>query len=176
LAFSCLPNMPAHHLSANFDIQGEYFITYPGVAQFYLALQEAVARLREGSLDLALVGGVADQNNFLVENHWSKRRPGATPRAADAAGFITLEREESARERGKAALARLVSVEDVRRPKISKGRRSSDAAPGEHEPDIELGPGDLPLQLSAFIQNRGGDLFVHTHETKDRLFRSRWKI
>ncbi|MCP4691820.1 MAG: hypothetical protein GY859_27490, partial [Desulfobacterales bacterium] len=47
LAFSCLPNMPAHHLSANFDIQGEYFITYPGVAQFYLALQEAVARLRE---------------------------------------------------------------------------------------------------------------------------------
>src|SRR5437879_1415897 len=66
LTFRCLPNMPAYHVSACFDIQGEYFVTYPGPGQFYSALQEAVDELVAGRITIALVGSVADQTNFLV--------------------------------------------------------------------------------------------------------------
>jgi hypothetical protein len=45
LTFRCLPNMPAYHVSTCFDIQDEYFVTYPGPGQFYLALEEALVRL-----------------------------------------------------------------------------------------------------------------------------------
>ena len=45
LTFRCLSNMPAFHVSVNFDIQGPYLVTYPGPGQFYLALEEAVAAL-----------------------------------------------------------------------------------------------------------------------------------
>src|SRR5439155_5672677 len=69
LTFRCLPNMPAFHVSTSFDVQGPYFVTYPGPGQFYLALEEALAALAEGEIDLALVGGAADQRNFLVEHH-----------------------------------------------------------------------------------------------------------
>src|SRR5437667_1190818 len=33
LTFRCLPNMPAFHVSTNYDIQGPYFVTYPGPGQ-----------------------------------------------------------------------------------------------------------------------------------------------
>ena len=46
LTFRCLSNMPAFHVSVNFDVQGPYFVTYPGAGQLYLALEEAVDALR----------------------------------------------------------------------------------------------------------------------------------
>jgi 3-oxoacyl-(acyl-carrier-protein) synthase len=101
LTFRCLPNMPAFHVSTNFDIQGPYFVTYPGPGQFYVALDEALMALEEGSIDVALVGGVAHQRNFLVESHfgridfpmpWDKR-------LLDAAGFVVLERMSHATAR-----------------------------------------------------------------------------
>src|SRR5215469_4621183 len=64
LTFRCLPNRPAYHVSACFDIQGEYFVTYPGPGQFYLAINEAVDALISGRVRIALVGAVAHQSNF----------------------------------------------------------------------------------------------------------------
>src|SRR4029078_7528726 len=45
LTFRVLPNMPAFHVSLNFDVQGPYFVGYPGVGQLYGALEEAAAAL-----------------------------------------------------------------------------------------------------------------------------------
>src|SRR5436309_6093271 len=75
LTFRCLSNMPAYHVSANFDLQGPYFVTYPGASQFYLALEEAAAALEAGRIDVALVGGVAHQYNFLVRHHFHRVDP-----------------------------------------------------------------------------------------------------
>jgi 3-oxoacyl-(acyl-carrier-protein) synthase len=91
LTFRCLPNMPIFHVSLNLGIQGPYFITYPGAAQFYVALEQACLALERKEIDFALVGGVADQNNFLVQHHY--KRSGLEKKAtSDAAGFVCLER------------------------------------------------------------------------------------
>lgn len=92
LTFRCLPNMPIFHVSLNLNIQGPYFITYPGAAQFYTALEQACHALERKEIEFALVGGVADQNNFLVQHHY--QRSGITTNATpDVAGFICLERD-----------------------------------------------------------------------------------
>jgi hypothetical protein len=101
LTFRCLPNMPAFHISVNCNIQGPYFVTYPGPAQFYLALEEAVHALLEGTIDAALVGGVAHQRNFLVAYHFSRLDvPIAFDDLRDAAGCLVLERASHAQARG----------------------------------------------------------------------------
>src|SRR5688572_18456204 len=51
LTFRCLSNMPAFHVSLNFDLQGPYFVTYPGPGQMYVALQEAVEALSTRQVD-----------------------------------------------------------------------------------------------------------------------------
>ena len=100
LTFRCLPNMPAFHVSCNFDVQGPYFVTYPGVGQLYLALERALCDLQDGLVDVALVGGVAHQRNFLVTHHFSRcSHPISSDRLADAAGFVVLETEERAAAR-----------------------------------------------------------------------------
>lgn len=104
LTFRCLPNMPIFHVSLNLNIQGPYFITYPGAAQFYVALEQACLALDQQEIDFALVGGVADQNNFLVQHHYNRSGITTNP-TPDVAGFICLERngvassEASARRR-----------------------------------------------------------------------------
>jgi hypothetical protein len=92
LTFRCLPNMPAYHISANFDVQGDYFVSYPGPGQFYLALLEAIEALNAGRIQIALVGAVVDQTNFLVSHHFQRLRP-QVPAAAlrDGAAFLILE-------------------------------------------------------------------------------------
>ena len=90
LTFRCLPNMPIFHVSLNLGIQGPYFITYPGAGQFYLALEQAVAALNRREIDVALVGGVADQNNFLVQHHFKRWNSDWT--LVDAAGFLCIQR------------------------------------------------------------------------------------
>ena len=79
LTFRCLPNMPAYHVSACFDIQGEYYVTYPGAGQLYAAIEEAVDALTSGRIAIALVGAVADQTNFLVTHHHQRLRPPVPP-------------------------------------------------------------------------------------------------
>lgn len=166
LAFACLPNMPAHHISANFDLQGEYFITYPGAAQLYTALREAVERLAEGQLEFVLLGGVADQNNFLVENHFRKTDPEGRVRAVDAAGFMMLERADHAAARNRKPLVRLRSLDQafVGKPRLSNRERS----------EIEFGPAQLPLELFAFSKCSEGR-FEHLVRTRDHRMRSCWE-
>lgn len=93
LTFRVLPNMPAFHVSLNFDIQGPYAVSYPGAGQFYVVLEEALAALRTNAIDVALVGGVADQQNVLVEHHFSRITPAVqASRLENAASFLVLER------------------------------------------------------------------------------------
>ena len=167
LAFSCLPNMPAHHLSANFDLQGEYFITYPGAPQFYQALEEAVACLQEGDMSWALAGGVADQCNFLVENHFEKQCPEKAVRAADAAAFVVLERETHAVGRGKKPRARLVSLELNHLPETTEAVNKRNG--------LDLGPVDLPMRLLLAAQESDA-IFEHACETGRHIFKSCWEI
>jgi len=109
ITFRCLSNMPAFHVSTNFDVQGPYLTTYPGPGQLYQALEEAACALRAGAVDLALVGGVAHQDNFLVRHHFFARMfPPVDPdELMDGAGFLVLETAEHAAARGASVRARL---------------------------------------------------------------------
>jgi 3-oxoacyl-(acyl-carrier-protein) synthase len=111
LTFKCLPNMPAYHVSFNFDLQGPYLVTYPGAGQLYTALEEAVFALREGRIDVALVGGVAHQRNFLVEHHFRRIEPPVpAERLVDAGAMMVLETEEKARARGAVIQGRMTAL------------------------------------------------------------------
>jgi len=158
LTFRCLSNMPAFHVSVNFDLQGPYFVTYPGPGQFYVALEEASAALESGAIDVALVAGVAHQDNFLVRHHFSRVDPPAE-RLVDAAGCIVLERASRAgsRARGRFLERRLVyrpcdPLEDA-------------IAPRESGADGGLGPASLPVALSL----RGPGRFTHGILSRDGL-------
>ena len=166
LAFACLPNMPAHHVSANLDLRGEYFLTYPGTGEFYAAMKEAVARLRGGDLEWVLVGGVGDQSNFLVQNHFAKMQPGTPPAAADASAFMVLELEGRAGNRRKKALARIAGLE-------SRDTAGSQTAVIE-EMEVRLGPAELPLKLAAALAKGESD-FAHVYHTSSHRFSSRWR-
>lgn len=144
-AFSCLPNMPAHHIAANFDLQGQYFITYPGSEELRMALVEAVARLHEGSIDYALVGGVADQTNFLVENHYAKTMPNMNPCLADGAGFMLLESEKQALERKCQPLARLNDLLE----KVKPGEQS--------EIETCFGAAFIPLKFAVLVYEQNNE-------------------
>lgn len=114
LTFRCLPNMPAFHVSLNLGMRGPYVVTYPCAGQFYLALECAAAALESGEVDVALVGGVADQNNFLVAYHFSR---GTGPRklggreGVDAGAFLCLETRDGALRRGAEFKIELLSWE-----------------------------------------------------------------
>jgi 3-oxoacyl-(acyl-carrier-protein) synthase len=167
LAFSCLPNMPGHHVSANFDLQGEYFMTYPGMPEFFLALQEAVGHLQAGDMDFALVGGVADQNNFLVQNHFRKYRPGQPFMDADVSAFLVLERVAQAEKRGKAPLLYLRSLE------VCVNLENSVLC--KENPTLEMGPAELPARLCLLGRDHQG-YFNHAHHAHDHIFKSTWEV
>jgi 3-oxoacyl-(acyl-carrier-protein) synthase len=114
LTFRCLPNMPAFHVSLNLGMRGPYLVTYPCAGQFYLALESAAAALESGEVEAALVGGVADQNNFLVAYHFCRgrgRRALDEWEGVDAAAFLCLEKRDAARRHGAAVKAELLSTE-----------------------------------------------------------------
>ena len=177
LTFRVLPNMPAFHVSLNFDIQGPYAVSYPGAGQFYGVLEEAAAALDEGTVDVALVGGVADQRNALVEHHFSRVSPPVDAgRLANASGFIVLERAEDASARGVRPHARVIDwrieyaaenpFEPRARPKRAKrveGPRECLARDGVCVRDgRELGPASLPVAIASI---RGARL---SHELRTR--------
>jgi 3-oxoacyl-(acyl-carrier-protein) synthase len=145
LTFRCLSNMPAFHVSVNFDIQGPYFVTYPGPGQFYLALEEARQALAESRIDAAVVVGVAYQRNFLVRRHFSRIEPPAGE-LSDGAGCLVLEKASHATARSAAIRGRLEHCEVAYRP---HDPFEDAAAPEETGADPALGPASLPAALSA---------------------------
>jgi 3-oxoacyl-(acyl-carrier-protein) synthase len=145
LTFRCLPNMPAFHVSLNFDIRGPYRVAYPGVGQFYAMLEEAVCDLREGRVRHALVGGVADQNNFLVEFFFQRSAQRAELGRHDAAGFLCIELAETARARGATPIAALHKL--TLRP-VSNGDASLD--------ETLCHAASLPRMLAASAHHKSG--------------------
>ncbi len=110
LTFRCLPNMPAYHVSVNFDVQGPYVVTYPGPGQLHQAIEEAASALERGEIDVALVVAVAHQRNFLVTHHFARIDvPVAAERLRDAGTCLVLETAAHARARGVAVQARPVA-------------------------------------------------------------------
>ncbi len=168
LTFRCLPNMPAFHVSTNFDIQGPYFVTYPGPGQFYVALEEAVMALEEGAIDVALVGGVAHQRNFLVESHFARIEPGI--RLIDAAGFLILERESHARLRCSAVCSRLteLTVEYTPHDPFGESRRFEDRFNGLDMTIIDQ-PGAASLPLTLCFGARALPLVRHSTSCRDGI-------
>lgn len=152
LTFRCLPNMPAYHISANFDVQGEYFVTYPGPGQFYLALQEAVDALSAGRIKIALVGAVADQTNFLVSHHFQRLRP-SVPSAAlrDGAGCLILETEAVNRARKGPTRGRLRSFKTSYRAHdpFETELSHKESFEGCPAPKGFLGAAALPIHLTS---------------------------
>ena len=182
LTFRVLPNMPAYHVSANFDLTGPYSVSYPGPAQVYLALAEALEALETRRVDVALVGGVAHQRNFLVAHHFRRIAwPVPEERLTDAAGILVLEREADARARGAPDRARLLGSEISYRPHdpfrappepsesfVLAGRALD--APGE------VGAGSLPVMLGAALSAGGGE-FAHELKTRDGFHAtSHWRL
>src|SRR5262249_13403027 len=144
LTFRCLSNMPAFHISVNFDIQGPYFVTYPGAGQFYVALEQACSALRFGMIDIAIIGGVAHQQNFLVEHHF-RGFERAAARLPDAGGCLISELAEHANQRGAGARAVLREY-NVRYRAPDPFRESLN--PREIGGDPAMGPASLPVALS----------------------------
>jgi 3-oxoacyl-(acyl-carrier-protein) synthase len=174
LTFRCLPNMPAYHVSVGFDVQGPYCVTYPGPAQLYAALDEACAALADGRIDVALVGGVAAQSNFLVRHHFARIEPPvAASRLRDAAAILVLESEAHARARGATVRGRLESMRvDYTPPDVLAGAAPSrETIDGATLPpslsDAELGPALLGVALAHALAERGPRTVGHTLQSRD---------
>ncbi len=175
VTFRCLPNMPAFHVSASFDLQGPYAVVYPGPGQLYLALEAAVLALETGRIDRALLGGVAHQRNFLVEHHLRRLDPeGRAPEVADAGGFVILESAEVAEARGAPVRARLVDWSLDYRPHdpFEQGWTLQETFdPRPDVPDAELGPASLPVALARAT----GSLAHHLVSRDGIRASSRWE-
>jgi hypothetical protein len=146
LAFKCLPNLAAYHVSQALGIAGPCSVGYPGPGQLHGALQDAADALLSGEIEVAVVGGVAAQRNWLVEHHHARLLPPVPPeRLVDAAGFLVLTAGASS-SLGRPALARLTEI----------GAEYSAHDPRERTPAWEESPGDgqirgpaaLPLALA----------------------------
>ncbi|MCU0658146.1 MAG: beta-ketoacyl-ACP synthase II [Polyangiaceae bacterium] len=154
LTFRCLPNMPAFHVSMNFDLQGPSAVLYPGPGAMYLALEEARAALRQGRADAALLLGVAHQRNFLVEHHFARlQRPLPPGQLRDAAGCLILETPERARGRGA-------------RPMFSLQKATFSPTPGEPDEQLQgpplpsgaMGPASLPVGVALAARHGAGSI------------------
>jgi hypothetical protein len=178
LTFRCLPNMPAFHVSLNLDVQGPYSVGYPGIGQFYLALEEAAAALDEGAIDVALVGGVADQDNVLVHHHFGRIDGPIDPGAlTSAAGFLVLERRHDADRRGAAWRARPIAC-DIRYcpadPFETCSTHEERTVIRETSRDVSaFGPASLAVALS--MASSGA--LTHTVRSRDRFVASsEWEV
>jgi hypothetical protein len=165
LTFRCLSNMPAFHVSVSFDLQGPYFVTYPGPGQLYQALEEAVASLRSRRVDLALVCGVAHQRNALVEHHFSRLDPPvAAARLLDGAGCLVLERAGDAGSRARVRLQDLGLRYTPSHP-FEADQVTDERVTGVAMPDGILGAASLPVLVSAGL----GRALRHEVHTDDGL-------
>jgi hypothetical protein len=185
LTFRCLPNMPAYHVSACFGVEGPYLVTYPGPGQLYAALEDAIAALEEGRAELALVGAVAHQRNFLVEHHFARLEPPVPAEALrDVGATLLLETAAHAASEGRAPLAELARLETRYAPSdVLSGaapcyeRIEGDA--GAPRPEGELGPAMLPTALSIAIASGGRARRTLTHSLQSRdgiTATSEWRL
>jgi hypothetical protein len=181
LTFRCLPNMPAYHVSANFDLQGPYLVTYPGAGQTYAALEEASVALRAAAVDFAFVLTVAHQRNFLVEHHFSRLEPPTPARElCDVACCLVLEREEAVARRGGIARGRLLRLEHGYRPFDALGEQPResetlhDGAGVLTETAISgRGPAGLLCALDAALRSDArGRTLAHCLSTRDGVVAS----
>ena len=186
LTFRCLPNMPLFHVSLNLGLRGPSFITYPGAGQFALALQSAVQALEDGLVDVALVGAVADQDNFLVGCHRERLGVPSQPPAADVAAFICLETKASVARRGVAGLATLAELEITYQPHDPFTRTGKAAHDRERagvdgdwltRTDCHLGPASLPVWLGRLAGTGCEGTFSYELHSGDGLHvSSRWNL
>jgi hypothetical protein len=168
--------MPAFHISVNFDIQGPYFVTYPGAGQWYVALEEACVALDSGLIDIAMVGAVAHQRNFLVGHHFS-RIPSPVPaeRLVDSAGCLILETEEMAQRRSATVRGRMLDFDVSYQPnhpfeEILPHNETFEGCPPAKG---ELGPCSFPVSLA--LSNRG--TIRHALQNRDGFCASSaWEI
>jgi len=144
LTFRCLSNMPAFHISANFNVQGPYFVTYPGAGQFYIALDQAYHALSTGTVDIAIVGGVAHQRNFLVHHHFGRVEP-PVHALSDAGACLILESAAHARRRGATVRAHLSQYDLHYEP---HDPFETSIVAHETGADSGMGPASLPVALN----------------------------
>jgi 3-oxoacyl-(acyl-carrier-protein) synthase len=183
LTFRCLPNMPLFHVSLNFGIEGPSFVTYPGAGQFYLALERAAKALRAGKVAHALVGGVADQENFLVDFHLGRSPATRAWKARDAAAFLCLEKRSTAEARGAAVRLELVSLEIAYRthdpfaaPPVPKETLAWENGSYRADPESRHWGAASPALLLGQGQ-AGGREFTHSLDTLDGFeARIRWRV
>ncbi len=184
LTFRCLPNMPAFHISTSFDIQGPYVVTYPGAGQLYGALEQAVMALECGAVDVALLGAVAHQRNFLVEHHFGRLDHKPSGALLDAAGFVVLERAGDAQARGAAIRGRCLGFEVDYRPhdpfeeeRAQAERLTWDEDGAAVEAPGELGAASLLVLLSEAAGGRRRGGLSHALEARDMITASsRWEL
>ena len=176
LTFRCLPNMPAYHVSACFDIQGEYYVTYPGAGQFYSALQEAIDALTNERIAIALVGSVADQTNFLVTHHHQRLRPPVPPaELRDGAGFLVLERAAEHDARRGPHRGRVLQLTTSYSPHdpFSRELTPSETFTGCSAPDGCFGAASLPIALATAASGT----VDHSLYARDGIIaQSRWAL
>ena len=178
LTFRVLPNMPAFHVSLNLDIQGPYVVSYPGIGQFYTVLEEAIAAINSGTIDVALVGAVADQRNFLVEHHFSRLTPPIEPqRLADGAAFMVIEGRAAAEARGMTPRARLVDWQlDYSPAEPFAGRAPTECLARDGvcvKGFRELGP----ISLGAVLAETERGKLTHSARTRDGFtVSSTWEV
>ena len=180
LTFRCLPNMPAFHVSANFNVQGPYFVSYPGVGQIYAALEEACVELECGRIDVAVAFGVAHQRNFLVQHHFSRIEPPLAEGALwDAGACVILESAAHAAGRGARARAELLDLVQRYAPHsaIFEQALQREQVSGARLPEGARGPASLfSLLADALAAGAAGEI-VHTVDTRDHVSaRSRWRV
>ncbi|MEW6733328.1 MAG: beta-ketoacyl synthase N-terminal-like domain-containing protein [Acidobacteriota bacterium] len=184
LTFRCLPNMPAFHISLNLGIEGPYFVGYPGVGQFYIALQQAVSALLQNEIDIALVGGVADQNNFLVLRHYHRFPHFQSRICADAAGFLCLERHQDLEKRGITAKLVMSDYEIVYDPvdPMNIDQTHFESLKINNDTfDVEvagyLGAASLPVFLNWLYADRKIGEAMHRVAAMDGIYASsNWKL
>jgi len=176
LTFRCLPNMPAFHVSANFDLQGPYFVSYPGPGQVYAALEEAQQALVEHSIDVAVVLAVEHQRNFLVEHHFQRLTP---PTAAtelwDAGACLVLQRAEEV-PKPRATLLELTQSYEPHAV-LESDAACAETLQGVTKPPGERGPATLFSALDVAIARRESVHVEHALRSRDHISaRSRWQV
>lgn len=181
LTFRCLPNMPAFHVSANFDLQGPYFVSYPGAGQVYAALEEAVSSLNDESIDVAVLVAVAHQRNFLVEHHFGRITPPvAAAELWDAGACLVLERADFARARGAKLRAELLGMQQHYEPHdaLTQEFAGNETLSGVARPPGERGPALLFTALAEAVGGSAAALeLVHRVQTRDHVSaQSRWRV
>ena len=185
LTFRCLPNMPAFHVSVNFDLRGRYFCTYPTAAQTYAAIARAMDWIDDGEADTVLVGAVAHQRNFLVEHHLGRlEHPAPRELLRDAGAVMVIERERAVIDRGAQPLIALerAAIEYAPRRPYEAGSeapvdqwRTNGALDARDE--RELGCAAPLVALAERLDAGRAGLWEHTMTTRDgATVRARWEV